>query len=171
MVATPNGPQACPHTDESGVYILGECIYEIAATENCVDCCYGAEVNPTGDPIGGGVGYRDILSVGEATVVIEPGLDAVPNFLAALENAQDGDIIFIRGEAELDLTGQVDIRVPAGVTIASDRGKFGSNGALIKLTNITLAHCSEPRAMTYGYGIRDPWSEPVYGRSSLLHAR
>ena len=30
-----------------GTCVAGECVYEVA-TENCVDCCYGAEVNPAG---------------------------------------------------------------------------------------------------------------------------
>ena len=63
--------------------------------------------------------------------------------------AEAGDIIFILGGTELDLTGHTDIRVPGGVTIASDRGRSGSDGALQRPTNTTRAHSSAPRATMY----------------------
>ena len=121
--------QLTTYSNAPGVCVAGQCIYEVESTIECEACCYGAEVNPTGDPIGGGVGYSDIFSVGQATVIIEDGPNEANALIDAIENAQDGDVVFVRGNAQIDLTGYSNILVPGGVTIASDRGRNGSNGA------------------------------------------
>jgi hypothetical protein len=101
----------------------------------------GAYSNPTGNPIGGGTGYTSILNSGTVTVTNETQL------ITELNNATSGKIIFIPGSAVIDLTGkraETDgnnpIRIPQGVTIASDRGKNGSLGALIKISSMSSAN-------------------------------
>lgn len=86
---------------------------------------YGCEANPTGNPIGGGAGYSDIFTAGDFTVRTKDEL------LAALSQAQPGQVIFIPDGVEIDLTGARDIVLPAGVTLAGTRGLNGSQGARI----------------------------------------
>jgi len=87
---------------------------------------FGCEANPTGDPIGGGPGYRAILRRGDLTVT------SAEQFLAAIREAKAGQVIFIPGQAEIDLTGKKSLVIPGGVTIAGARGLEGSPGAKIK---------------------------------------
>jgi hypothetical protein len=94
---------------------------------------YGATANNTGSPIGGGVGYLHIVSSGTFTVT------TLSQFIAKMTGgsspATSGQIVFIPGSVTLDLTGYGAFTIPAGVTLASDRGLSGSLGALIKRTD------------------------------------
>ncbi len=81
-------------------------------------------------PIGGGSGYTRVVTTGDYVV------EDVDALLAALSEAKSGDVIFIPGEAVLDLTARIYIEglllgIPAGVTLASDRGNGDSPGALL----------------------------------------
>ncbi len=89
---------------------------------------YGCEYQNTGDPIGGGSGYSDILFANDADYEV----DTKAELLVALSNATSGEIIFVDGSCTIDLTGENDIEIPDGVTLASDRGYNGSSGALLK---------------------------------------
>ena len=51
---------------------------------------YGAQANPTGSPIGGGDGYKNIVTSGDFTVNNKDEL------LNALSMAKDGQVIFIQ---------------------------------------------------------------------------
>ncbi len=86
---------------------------------------YGCEGNPTGNPIGGGEGYGDIAETGDLIVRTKDEL------LACLQEAEPGQVVFVPGEVEIDLAGTMGIGIPAGVTLASDRGRDGSAGALL----------------------------------------
>ncbi len=90
---------------------------------------FGCEANPTGDPIGGGKGYSRILSGGDHTARTAEVL------VSALRRAKAGEVIWIPGDVTMDLTGHRELRIPGGVTIASDRGRDGSPGA--RLFNTT----------------------------------
>jgi hypothetical protein len=70
----------------------------------------------------------DAASVGapRTTIVRTRG-----ELLAALAAARRGDTVFVAGAAVIDLTGDRGIGIPAGVTLASDRGQGGSPGALL----------------------------------------
>ncbi len=59
---------------------------------------FGAEHNPTGNPIGGGEGYDDILTSGDFTVRTSAELRE------ALEQARAGQVVFIPGGGEIDMT-------------------------------------------------------------------
>jgi hypothetical protein len=52
---------------------------------------------------------------------------------AALKSARSGQVVFLPGEVQIDMTGKQTLTVPAGVAVASDRGQHGSAGALIYL--------------------------------------
>ena len=86
---------------------------------------FGCEANPTGDPIGGGEGYRDILTGGDFTVTNAEEL------VAALKGAKPGQVIYLPDGVEIDLTSHGTLSIPAGVTLAGSRGANGSLGARI----------------------------------------
>jgi hypothetical protein len=92
---------------------------------------YGANRNSTADPVGGGAGYTGIITGGD--YICATGAE----FLAALSKVSSGDVIFVPSAASIDLTGSYDIRVPAGVTIASDRGSGDSAGGRIFTGSMT----------------------------------
>ncbi len=81
----------------------------------------------TGDPVGGGTGYSEIYSANDADYVVTTKQE----LLTALGNASSGEIIFVNA-ASIDLTGECSIVIPAGVTLASNRGAGGTaEGALL----------------------------------------
>lgn len=84
---------------------------------------FGCEANPTGNPIGGGAGYSNILAGGDFTA------RNADELLKALKQAKPGQVIFVPDGAEIDLTAYQDIEIPAGVTLAGTRGRSGSPGA------------------------------------------
>lgn len=89
---------------------------------------FGAEPNPTGSPIGGGKGYEKIVREWDLEVSTKSSL------LKALGKARRGDVIYVSDDARIDLTGHHSISIPAGVTLASGRGRDGSEGALLFTT-------------------------------------
>ncbi len=85
-------------------------------------------------PIGGGVGYSDIIDP-----LTNPNVRCVVysnvQLLAELSKEYTpGSIIYINDNSVIDLTGQNNINIPYGVTLASGRGRNGSLGAKI-ITN------------------------------------
>jgi hypothetical protein len=89
--------------------------------------CFGAEdCNPTGDPIGGGSGYSDIITTGKYIVSSESELRN------ALASAKSGEVVFIPNGVTIDISRKAAFVVPGGVTVASNRGSGGAAGALIK---------------------------------------
>lgn len=90
---------------------------------------YGAKPDSQG-AIGGADGYQNIITRGDYTV---QGLDGL---VEALAKAEAGQVIFIPGETEIDLTSRIYIEqfvleLPQGVTLAGNRGQAGSKGALL----------------------------------------
>lgn len=86
---------------------------------------FGAETNPTEDPIGGGKGYRRLVKQGDYQV------KTLEELLAALKQAKAGQVVYVDEKAEIDLTGKQKIVIPGGVTVASGRGQENSEGALL----------------------------------------
>jgi len=86
---------------------------------------YGAEANPTGNPIGGGQGYSRVLTSGDHTVAGRQEL------LDALEQAKAGQVVYVEPDAEIDLSGLVHVAIPDGVTLAGNRGQDGAGGPLL----------------------------------------
>jgi len=89
----------------------------------------GAQADDLG-AIGGGASYRNRI---EPTS--EP-IKTLDDLIAGLSNANSGDVLYLDGAAELDCTAMVAIEklvleIPAGVTLASNRGEEGSPGALV----------------------------------------
>jgi hypothetical protein len=121
------------------------------------DTIYGARPDARG-PIGGGPGYQAIVTQGDYLVTTPKEL------VAALAAAKAGEVIFIHGNAVLDFTVQVNnealkLVIPAGVTLASDRGHEGSRGALIMsdtLATNPLFECGGPNVRLTGLRLRGP---------------
>ncbi len=109
---------------------------------------YGAGVNPTGDPIGGGEGYSRMVTSGMADYVVSTG----SGLLDALSRARSGDVVYVEDSAQIDLTGKKDIAVRAGVTLASGRGRSGSTGALLFANDTTAS--GFPNLIEIGSGAR-----------------
>jgi hypothetical protein len=90
---------------------------------------YGASPDEIG-PIGGGSGYTKIVTKGDYTV------STLEQLLDALGKAKPGQVVFIPGETEIDCTTRLFIEglvleIPAGVTLAGNRGQEGSQGGAI----------------------------------------
>jgi hypothetical protein len=93
---------------------------------------FGAEPNPTGNPLGGGEGYNDILLETDARVSCV--VSTKDELLACLARAESGDmidVIYVKEDANIDMTGTYGTTIPAGVTLASNRGSAGSQGGRI----------------------------------------
>jgi hypothetical protein len=107
--------------------------------------CFGAEeCNPTGDPIGGGANYSDIITQTNPNITYIVSTKA--QLLSALSNASSGNIIFVPENASINLSGTWGTQVPAGVTLASNRGFNGSIGGRV-----------------FGYNTNNPggWGESI----------
>jgi len=105
---------------------------------------FGAEPNPTGDPIGGGKGYRRLVNEGDYEV------KTLDELVSALGKAKAGQVVYIDDRAEIDLTGSQKIVIPAGVTVASGRGKGDSQGALLHSSYLATS----PLFSVGGEGVR-----------------
>lgn len=81
---------------------------------------------PTDTEIGGGDGYDRIVSSADADVVVSTR----DGLLDAFDSVTDGDVVYVDDDAEIDLSER-RITIPAGITLASGRGRDGSDGALI----------------------------------------
>jgi hypothetical protein len=90
---------------------------------------YGALSNPTGNPIGGGAGYSNIISQTDSRVKYI--VSTRDQLLNALNSAKSGEVIFVQGDANIDLTGIYGTEIPGGVTLASNRGAGDSPGGRI----------------------------------------
>src|SRR5690606_8944026 len=93
------------------------------------DEIYGAKADQQG-AIGGGKDYTRVVKTGEYIV------RNVSELQHAIRSAKHGDVIFLPGDVHIDLTTHIYIdklvlEIPAGVTLASDRGYNNSEGALI----------------------------------------
>ena len=120
-----------------GVLLLGALLSAETVPARASTACpgplpgYGLNANSTADPVGGGPGYRGIITGGD--YICATGAE----FLAALSQASSGDVIFVPSAASVDLTGSYGVSVPAGVTIASDRGWGDSPGGRIFTSSMT----------------------------------
>ena len=118
---------------------------------------YGARPDALG-PIGGGEGYQRIVTHGDYKV------ETIDELVDALKKAKAGQIIYVDEKAELDLTVRVRaqeffLELPAGVTLASNRGAKGAKGALIysdEFNTQPLILVSGEKARVTGLRIRGP---------------
>jgi len=117
---------------------------------------YGAEVNPTGNPIGGGEGYSNIILTGDYLV------QSADELLRALAAAKPGQVVYVLPEAVIDLTGYMNILIPSGVTLAGNRGHNGAPGPLLFTNDPTtrpLFRIDGPNVRLTGLRIQGPNGE------------
>lgn len=76
---------------------------------------------------GGGVGYPDRVARDPACMTVVAN---VAELESALSSASSGDILFVEGDAAIDMTGK-SLCIPGGVWLVSDRGRNGSPGGLL----------------------------------------
>lgn len=108
------------------------------------DESFGADEKPLGEPMGGGMGYSRII---DKPAVVVKNLDGL---LKALQDAKTGDTVYVDDAVEIDLSGKQNIVIPGGVTLASGRGRDGSEGALLLATPLKTS----PLFETGGPGVR-----------------
>ena len=118
---------------------------------------YGAKPDQRG-PIGGGEGYRSIVTGGDFEVTT---LDAL---IDALSKATAGQTVYIPGATEIDLTARIYIEdlvleLPGGVTLAGNRGHNGSEGAVLTSDSLKTPHMirvTGPDARVTGLRLQGP---------------
>ncbi len=113
---------------------------------------YGYTSNPTGNPIGGGAGYSKIIS--ETSAGVTYVVSTKTELLTALKNAKAGETVFVKGTSVIDMTGTASVTIPAGVTLASDRGLAGSAGGVLKRTKNLNGGWEEPMLIAGGDNVR-----------------
>jgi hypothetical protein len=109
-------------------------------------------------PLGGGPGYGRVVTEGDYKV------GTAEELIAALRQAEAGEVVFVPGETEIDLTTRIYIEalvleVPAGVTLAGDRGHKGSPGALLvsdALDTPVMIRAAGPDVRVTGLRLRGP---------------
>lgn len=122
---------------------------------------YGARADARG-PLGGGSGYKALVTNGDYRI------STLDELIVALGKAKAGQTIFVEGGAEIDCTvrtyvEQLVLEIPAGVTLASDRGHGESRGALIfsdTFKTSPLFKVAGPGARITGLRLRGPDPEP-----------
>lgn len=147
---------------------MAQRIKKVRASVTIGGVVYGARPDAAG-PIGGGRGYRRIVPGGRFVV------RTLDELLEALKRAKAGQVVFIPGDVEIDCTTRVHIEqlvleVRGGVTLASDRGRRGSPGALIRSGTFAtrpLIRVTGPRVRVSGLRIVGPDPE----RRMEHHAR
>ncbi len=112
-----------------GLLFAGSASAESPSWVEIESAVYGAKADDRG-PIGGGEGYRNTMSTGD---FIATNVDSL---LDALSKAKAGQVVFIPGESEIDLTARIYteglvLEIPGGVTLAGERGRNGSKGAIL----------------------------------------
>ena len=112
--------------------------------------------------IGGGSGYENTVAQSEADAVVRSRSELID----ALSSASSGDIVYVPGGTSISM-GDRGYHVPSGVTLASDRGIDGSQGALLSTEyepdELIYLHGS---ARLTGIRVRGPHPGADFGGSS-----
>ncbi len=141
-------------TSGGGIFTARTARWASEANLECGAETFGAEHNPTGNPIGGGEGYTDGFKTGDRSV------RSYQELALALEGAVAGDVVFVPGDAEIDTGGRQGLEIPEAVTLAGDRGAGGSAGGMIysnALDTPFLVKTAGDRVRVTGLRIRGPY--------------
>ncbi|WP_049971509.1 hypothetical protein [Haladaptatus cibarius] len=92
-----------------------------------------ADPSPSDSKIGGGSEYENDITRSDATVTVS----TKSGLKTELSNVGSGDVVWVENSAEIDMTGESNIEIPSGVTLASGRGIDGSRGALLHVDQPT----------------------------------
>jgi hypothetical protein len=93
---------------------------------------YGAEANPTGNPIGGGDGYVSPHGYTQATA--DYVVTTVTQLSTALSSATAGQVIWIPSGTTITISTDYGKTLKSGVVLASNRGQDGAAGGKILWT-------------------------------------
>jgi hypothetical protein len=138
------------HEGKTSIYLAK---LKVKPKEQDEEESFGAEANPTGDPIGGGKEYRRLVSQSDYQV------KTAEELFVALKTAKAGEVVYVDDKAEIDLAGRGKIVIPGGVTIASGRGRGNSQGALLysdELATSPLFLAGGERVRVTGLRLRGP---------------
>ena len=102
--------------------------------------------------VGGGSGYTGTVPETAADIVV----GELSSFLEALQSAGEGEVIYIRRGAVLDMSGMENIVIPPGVTIAGGRGMVDDTGTIQAgpLIHKDAFTKNSPLFVTGGEGVR-----------------
>ena len=121
-------------------------------------------------PVGGGEDYNAwVTPTPKPTHCADPRVASkfvatADELLCALEHTRRDSgyrVVYVDDDAEIDLTGINGISIPAGVTLASGRGRNGSLGAKLmsgRETKTGMLIASEPDVRITGFRMRGPRS-------------
>jgi hypothetical protein len=114
---------------------------------------FGAEANPTGQPIGGGAGY----TAGPQREQAQFYSRTLTELQDALKNAKAGELVWIESGSTIDLA-DAQLVVPEKVTLAGDRGANGSPGPLLTagMSKLEWRIQLRPGARLTGLRVRGP---------------
>lgn len=128
---------------------------------------YGAVPDAFG-AIGGGDGYAEIITKGDYAVT------NVDDLRAAVASAQAGQVVYVDPAGDYDCTTLVYaekfvLEIPAGVTLASNRGHNGSRGAVI----YSNAYDTSPLIRALGADVRMTgiWLRGPNPKTDIAHHR
>ncbi|MFC7138434.1 right-handed parallel beta-helix repeat-containing protein [Halosimplex aquaticum] len=144
------------------VYVDGSQI-DLSQYETTDDTTSSGSASET---LGGGEGYANTVPRSEADVVVS----TLDELMDAFDSASSGDVVYVAGDATIDassVTGTDNLVVPAGVTLASDRGIDGAPGGRIKTDVIDYSHMmsAERNARVTGVRITGPgWEYVEYSK-------
>ena len=129
---------------------------------------FGAQVNPTKEPIGGGKRYSRIVAKKDYVV------KTYDEMLSALKQATVGQVVYITDDAELDLTGKDKVVISESVTLASGRGQDSSQGALLYTNDLAaspMIQADGNNVRVTGLRLRGPDPQRRTEQMSQLHAQ
>jgi hypothetical protein len=118
-----------------------------------------------------------MVSAADATFVVK----TKKALLSALSTVKDGGVIYIADDVKIDLTGEFEIKIPSGVTLASGRGRGRSKGALLYTSSAALRFVFlvggpgvritglRVQGPDGGLGGKDPFSPPPTGGISAAY--
>lgn len=114
--------------------------------------------------IGGGEGYQNIVPPSEATFRV----NSLTELRQALDSAEDGDIVYVNGSADID-TGSAELIVSSGVTLASNRGINGAPGGRLRTDDRPWGMLrAQDDARITGLRIGGPrWDWVSYGKTEM----
>jgi hypothetical protein len=126
------------HEGKTSIYLAKVIVIQTPAEISAItspdaNSVFGAQVNPTKDPIGGGKGYSRLVTRRDYVV------KEYNQLVDALKQASAGQIVYIADDVELDLTGKEKVIIPPGVILASGRGQQNSQGALLYTNDLAAS--------------------------------
>jgi len=110
---------------------------------------FSSRINPTGNPIGGGVYYSNTINKSNAKFIISTK-EELKN---AITKIKPFEIIYVNDTASIDLTNEF-LLLPKGVILASGRGVNNSEGGLLYSNSLRPENEMKAMLETAGDSIR-----------------